>query len=273
MAPNPYQRLYIYEIAGDLDLRPPLNQADFLGCWREGECSYLFFTTKKEDALKAYLGEARAERYLSETILDYQDWEAGEPLVPLRVGGFYLCPLWEPADPAPGDRLIRIDPGVAFGSGFHPTTKMCLELINYVYSRESLPVVLDLGTGTGILALACAARGAQQVKAVDNNNLALATAAKNIRHNQQEAHINLVYGDVRDQAPVPADLAVANLYYGLLRELLAGDNFLNKRWYIFSGLIGTEVNKFLTQMQTLPLKAEKILDANFWFAILARNII
>ena len=137
MPPCPYQKLYIYEIQGELNL--PSAAEDFLGCWREGDCSYLFFSQKKELQVKELLGESQAERYLSETQIDYEDWEAGHPLVPMRVADFYLCPLWEQPQPQPGEHLIRLDPGVAFGSGFHPTTKLCLQLISDLYRTTSLP--------------------------------------------------------------------------------------------------------------------------------------
>jgi len=269
---NPYQYLFIYEIAGEIALGPPLDLKNYLGCWREGTCSYLFFTSKKEVELKAFLGEEQSQRYLSETVINYEDWEAGYPLKPRSIGGFYLCPTWETGSPPPGEQLIWIDPGVAFGSGFHPTTKMCLELINEVYAREDLPKVLDLGTGTGILALACVALGALQVLAVDHNNLAIGTAIKNVQHNRQEHRITLICDDVMKYCGTPADLALANIYYGVLRDLLAQENFLDKKWYIFSGLMGTEVDKLLTQMEPLPLGPEKILDDNFWFAVLARHL-
>ncbi|OPX18857.1 MAG: hypothetical protein BZ151_12390 [Desulfobacca sp. 4484_104] len=272
MTTCPYQYLFIYEIAGEITLGPPLDLKNYLGCWREGECSYLFFTCKMDLALKAFIGEDQSERYLSETVINYEDWEAGYPLKPRSIAGFYLCPTWEPCETPPGEHLIWIDPGVAFGSGYHPTTKMCLELINEVYKREYLPRVLDLGTGTGILALACVARGAAQVLAVDHNNLAIGTAIKNVQYNRQEHCITLICDDVLKYCGTPADLALANIYYGAVRDLLDQDSFLDKKWYILSGLMGTEVDKVLTQMKTMPLEPEIILDDNFWFAVLARHL-
>ena len=68
MSACPYQKLFIYEIQGEFNLPPAAAVEDFLGCWREGECSYLFFTQKKETDLKKLLGEVEAERYLSETV-------------------------------------------------------------------------------------------------------------------------------------------------------------------------------------------------------------
>jgi ribosomal protein L11 methyltransferase len=272
LAANPYHKLYIYEISGELALPLSLTMQHFMGCWREGECSYLFFTESKEGELKKFLGKSQEDLYLSETIINYEDWEAGNPLTPLRVGRFYLCPLWEQPEPGPEDHLIWIDPGVAFGSGFHPTTKMCLQLINEVYTLDSLPTVVDFGTGTGILSLACLALGAQKVLAVDHNNLAISTAQKNARHNNREDHINFVCGDVMDYSGIPADLVLANTYYAVLRELLAQEDFCNKKWYILSGLIGAEIDKIKTQLQDLPLEIVKILDENFWFAVLARHL-
>ena len=271
MAACPYQKLFIYEIQGEYNLPPAAAVGDFLGCWRERECSYLFFTQKKESDLKKLLGEGQAERYLSETEIDYEDWEAGHPLVPMRIADFYLCPLWEKPQPQPGEHLIRLDPGVAFGSGFHPTTKLCLQLIAYLYQQVSLPRVLDLGTGTGILSLACLAKGAERTLAVDHNNLAIDTSRLNARHNQVEDKITLACGDVLDYLHEPADLVLANIYYAILREILEQERFFDKPWYIISGLVGTEVDKILTQMRQLPLEVVQVLDENLWFAILARN--
>lgn len=269
----PYQKLFIYEIQGEYNLPATEAVGDFLGCWREGDCSYLFFTQKKEAAVKILLGESQAERYLSETEINYEDWEAGHPLVPMRIADFYLCPLWETPQPQPGEHLIRLDPGVAFGSGFHPTTKLCLQLIADVYRQASLPRVLDLGTGTGILSLACLAKGAERTLAVDHNNLAIDTARQNARHNQVEDKITLACGDVLDYLHEPADLVLANIYNALLREVLEQERFFDKSWYIFSGLVGAEVDKILTQMRQLPLEVVQVLDENLWFAILARNLV
>lgn len=270
MSACPYKKLYIYEIQGEFCLSDTFE--DYLGCWREGDCSYLFFTQKKEAAVKKLLGEDQADRYLSETEIDYEDWEAGHPLVPMRLADFYLCPAWEEPHPRPGELLIRLDPGVAFGSGFHPTTSLCLQLISDLYRQNDLPRVLDLGTGTGILSLACLAKGAQKILAVDHNNLAIETARKNARYNQAEDKITFACGDVMAYLHEPADLALANIYYALLQEVLKQEVFLNKPWYIFSGLIGTEVDKILSQMRQLPLEVVQVLDENLWFAILARNL-
>jgi ribosomal protein L11 methyltransferase len=272
LADCPYKKLFIYEIQGEINLPPAMAAGDFLGCWREGDCSYLFFTQKKETEVKKLLGEIEAQHYLSETVIDYEDWEAGHPLVPMRIADFYLCPLWEEPKCRPGDHLIRLDPGVAFGSGFHPTTKLCLQLINDLYQKASLPRVLDLGTGTGILSLACLAKGAERSLAVDHNSLAINTARQNARYNEVEEKITLISGDVLEYLHEPADLVLANIYFAILQEILQQERFFDKPWYIFSGLVGTEVDKILSQIRHLPLEVVQVLDENLWFAILARNV-
>jgi len=95
-------------------------------------------------------------------VLSYGEWEAGKPLQPASLAGFHLCPVWE-------------EPGQAFGSGYHPTTRGCLTLLRRVFASEPPRRVLDLGTGTGILAQASLALGAERVVAVEYNELAVRT--------------------------------------------------------------------------------------------------
>ena len=97
-----------------------------------------------------------------------------------------------------------MEPGLAFGSGYHPTTRRCLELLRRVYEADTPRQVLDLGTGTGILALAALALGAERVVAVEYNELAVRTAARNLKHNQREAEVHLIQADARHFAHLPA---------------------------------------------------------------------
>ena len=101
--------------------------------------------------------------------LTYEQWQGGLELKPWLVGDLFFCPAWDPAPPPSGARRLLIDPGLVFGSGLHPTTRHCLELLWLRRQRAPLGRVLDLGCGTGILALAAAAWGAQEVLAVDLN--------------------------------------------------------------------------------------------------------
>ena len=216
-------------------------------------------------------GEAASDRYLSETVLNYADWEAGQALKPTRVAGFYLCPVWEDPRPEPGEIILRLEPGLAFGSGYHPTTRTCLGCLRELYAQDAPARVLDLGTGTGVLALAALALGAQRVIGVEYNDLAVRTAARNVRHNRKETEIFLIQGDARHFAHLAAELVCANIHLDVLLDLLAVPGFFNKTWYIFSGILGSQAHRFLEALAATPLTPLQVLEENLWFTILARR--
>jgi len=115
-----------------------------------------------------------------------------------------VCPSW--AQPLPAPSTLVIDPGLAFGTGSHQTTALCLEWL----ARTSLVglSVIDYGCGTGILGMAAARFGAQRVQAVDTDHQALAAARENIRANGLDARVELHSGDAGLE---PADVLVANI--------------------------------------------------------------
>ena len=138
---------------------------------------------------------------------------------PLRVGKHVvLKPSWEQYDAQPDDLIIELDPGMAFGTGLHPSTRLCLAALEqYVQPGDS---VLDLGTGSGVLAIVAAKLGATHILATDIDPIAVQVAQENAGRNQ----INLDEAFVVAQSSVPADMAgrftviVANI----LAEVLAG---------------------------------------------------
>jgi ribosomal protein L11 methyltransferase len=216
----------------------------------------------------ATLAEAR---YSSESVMNYADWEAGQPLRATSMAGFHLCPVWEDPAPALGEIVIRMEPGLAFGSGYHPTTRRCLELLRRVYEIDLPRRVLDLGTGTGILALASLALGAKRVVAVEYNELAVLTCARNLKHNQRRAEVDLIQADARDFAHLKANLVLANIHLDVLLDLLSIPEFLHQDWYIFSGILGAQLEKFLARLATTPLTHISTLDENMWFSVLVRG--
>jgi len=267
----PPEKLFIYEIEGRVYPPDTLTGEDFLGCWREGGYSYLFFGSPRKAAVKAWAATLADARYSSESVLDYADWEAGRPLKKTSLAGFHLCPVWEDPAPAEGEIVIRLEPGLAFGSGYHPTTRRCLELLRRVYEMDTPRQVLDLGTGTGILALAALALGAARVMAVEYNELAVLTCARNLKHNHRRQQVHLLQADARHFAHLPADLALANIHLDVLLDLLDLPEFLLKNWYIFSGILGAQLERFLARLKSTPLTPVATLDENLWFAVLARG--
>ncbi len=158
---------------------------------------------------------------------------------PIRVGRrFIIYPPWErPAEVRPGDVTISIDPGQAFGTGSHATTRGALELLEEVLSpgdgegtraESSLPAVgigpvLDLGTGSGVLAITAARLGATKLLAVDNDPLAVDAAAENSRANGVAGQVEVVLGDALGllrQAASHYHLILANLTTDLVAHIL-----------------------------------------------------
>ena len=129
---------------------------------------------------------------------------------PFRVGSrLVIKPTWESYNPQPGDLLIELNPGMAFGTGTHETTNMCLELLEK-HLKSSLRV-MDVGTGSGILAIAAAKLGAAQVLAIDIDPDAVKVAQENVTLNHTENQVRVICGDLVNGETMSCDLAVANI--------------------------------------------------------------
>lgn len=137
---------------------------------------------------------------------------------PFRVGEkLVVKPTWEGFAAKPGDLVVELDPGMAFGTGTHETTFMCLELLEK-YLRPGMRV-MDVGTGSGILAIAAARLGAAEVLAVDIDPDAVRVARENIAHNGVHGTARAVLGDLVNGEAMPCELAVANIVADAIRLL------------------------------------------------------
>ena len=154
------------------------------------------------------IGGMRLRRLREEDWLE--SWKAS--FTPIRIGRFLIRPTWaEPADP--GDAIvIELDPGMAFGTGLHPTTQQCLEALSDVeLAGRSL---LDVGTGSGILAIAAGKRGAGPICATDIDEFAVRAAAENCERNGVQATV--VLGSAAD-VEGRFDVVVANIVAATLQ--------------------------------------------------------
>ncbi|NLM37045.1 MAG: 50S ribosomal protein L11 methyltransferase [Firmicutes bacterium] len=149
--------------------------------------------------------------------LHEEDWANAwkEYYQPERVGPFLIIPSWL-SPPLPAGMIpVRLDPGMAFGTGVHPTTQLCLSMLPTVVRPGDL--VYDIGTGSGILAIAAAKLGAQ-VRAVDKDPVAVGVAAENCALNQ--VAIPVTGGDLLTNLEEPADLIIANILAEVVAELI-----------------------------------------------------
>ncbi len=147
-------------------------------------------------------------------------------------------PSWSKRKPQPGELLIQLDPGLAFGTGSHPTTALCLELLD-AYVRPGMRVA-DLGTGTGILAIACAKLGAREVVAVDNDPLSVQIAEANAQRNGVAHQVQVLLGDGWDALQGTFDLVACNIISTFhLQTASRLPEFLEVGgYYLASGVIG-----------------------------------
>lgn len=145
-----------------------------------------------------------------------QDWAARsqQSLRAVRAGAFIVAPPWDvPRDPE-GATLIIIEPSMGFGTGHHPTTRLCLKALGRCELRDRS--VLDIGTGSGVLAVAAALRGAAPVRGVDADRDAIASAEASVTANHVERSVQLAVLDFRQGALEAADALLANLTGGML---------------------------------------------------------
>ena len=194
----------------------------------------------------------------------YKPFRAGKSLV--------VKPTWEHYDAQPGDKVIEIDPGMAFGSGTHETTNMCMGLLEEV----ELPgkTVIDVGTGSGILAIGAALLGAKDVLAIDIDPMAVKVAKENIAHNHLESVVTAVEGNLLDSAnDAMCEVCVANIIADVIcmfaqpltAHIVPGGKF------ICSGIIKEREGDVVNALNEAAYIIEKIERRGEWVAILSRR--
>jgi ribosomal protein L11 methyltransferase len=155
---------------------------------------------------------------LAVTAVDDADWATAwrEGYEPIRIGRIMIVPTWLEV-PAEAELVIRLDPGMAFGTGLHPTTRGCLEALQ---ALGALPdAVLDVGCGSGILGLAALALGAERVVGYDTDVLAVDATRQNAEVNRRSGQVTAHHETLPDVATETFPLVLANLVAAVLIEL------------------------------------------------------
>lgn len=160
-----------------------------------------------------------------------------------------IIPAWEPRGSAPRGRVsVRLEPGLSFGTGDHFTTRYCLEAIERLCRQSPPRSLLDVGCGSGILAIAAAKLGVPRVEGFDNDPQAVEQARANARLNDVAPRIRWRVADVLGGLPGrPFEVVCANLYGGLLAEAAGSLCAAAARWLILSGLRETEADAVVGQ--------------------------
>lgn len=182
-----------------------------------------------------------------------------------------VVPAWEPAPQDSGGVVIRMDPGPAFGTGQHPTTRMCLQAIETSAMRAPWSL-LDVGTGSGILAIYAVKLGAARVLAIDTDPDALRWARRNIELNDASGLIELSSGPLGKWSGV-FSLIVANLTRDALLELLPDFQGLLEKdgTLILSGLLQEQVQEVKRPLELLGFHRSQVATEAEWACITVRK--
>ena len=211
--PDPAKPHGVWEII-DPNLLSSMPEDVLVHAWFSMEiCSSDFFS-KPHGSLQSLQEKSPAvgKLTLETKIIPDEDWGESwkRSYHPLRAGKHLIIkPSWEECDLLPGDHVIELDPGMAFGSGYHDTTRLCLTLMEkYLSPGDS---VIDVGTGSGILAIGAALSGAGNVLAIDIDADAVRVARSNVAHHGLENRIHVLQGNLMDQISETCDLCLANI--------------------------------------------------------------
>ncbi len=268
---GPDSDLYIYYLEGRLPPRAVIPDNTFIGNWEEEGFSFLFFRSPAEKTVNHLVSTYPSLQLLDSYHMTYAQWQGGQ-LEPVQIGRFLLRPPWINPTPKSGTIEIVLDPGVVFGTGTHPTTRDCLEAIDRVCAGEKVPRMLDLGTGTGVLALAAIKLGCRQAVAVDFNFLAAGTTLENVRLNNLDRQILVINGRAEDTIEYPADLLVANIHFAVMRQLVRTAGFLDKKWFVLSGLLRSEAKSISDYLANRPVTIVKRWNRDgIWHTFLGKT--
>lgn len=264
--------MYIYHLDAQPSPNPWEQDPSFLGCWIEEGYAFLFFSESVLEKIVPGLEKLNGPKLLDHYQMSYAEWQGGEEIMPLRAGKLTIVPFWQAVEEDPDSIILRIDPGVVFGTGSHPTTMDCLRALTILYSRHRPKKIADLGAGTGILSLAAAALGAEDVIAVDLNPLCVRTTKANVERNGFQDVIRVLEGDALQCANHGFDLLIANIHMAVVERLVETPGFNESAWVILSGLMRSQAAEIENTLQQGPFKVERRWNSEgIWSTFLLRN--
>lgn len=176
--------------------------------------------------------------------VDEEDWATAwkKYYHPVKISNrFTIVPTWEDYERVNTDELIiELDPGMAFGTGTHPTTVMCLQALEKTVQTDSS--VIDVGTGSGVLSIGAAKLGASKIHALDLDEVAVRSAIENIALNKVDHIVRVTHGNLLDNVDEQADIVVANILAEIIMTFTDDAFTIVKEGGLFitSGIIATK---------------------------------
>lgn len=220
-------------------------------------------------------GEKYGRMKIETSLIKNEDWENNwkKYYKPLRIGKHIVIkPTWEQAEIQEGDALVELDPGMAFGTGSHASTHMCLEFLENSVKKGDR--VLDIGTGSGILGIAALKLGASSVTAVDIDPMAVKIARDNAEKNgYTEPEFNVMEGDLDDKAKGQYDIVTANIVADIICELTktVGKYIKDGGIFITSGIIDFKAKKVKEALKSAGITIKEEKAEKDWRAFLCER--
>ncbi|MCC3863288.1 50S ribosomal protein L11 methyltransferase [Terrisporobacter petrolearius] len=230
-------------------------------------------TIKAKISLLPSYGLDIGEGTVSLSDVNESDWanEWKKYYKPTKIGQkIVVKPTWEDYDKQEGDLIIELDPGMAFGTGTHETTSMCIrELEKYVDESKR---VFDIGCGSGILAIAAAKLGAKEVVAGDLDEVAVKVSKENCELNNVSDKVVVKHGSLFEVVEGKADVIVANIIADIIK-ILANDvsKFLSADGvFISSGIIHAKIDEVVESLEKNGFEIVDIVKLGEWSAIVSK---
>lgn len=260
-----------------------LNEADFPkdGVIVKAYLSESSFLNETVEEIKAAITNLTnfnidiGENIVSIVEVNEEDWATAwkQYYHPVKISErFTIVPTWEEYVPVSTDELIiELDPGMAFGTGTHPTTVMCLQGLEKVVKEGD--TVIDIGTGSGVLSIGAALLGAKSVHALDLDEVAVRSAQENAALNKVDDKVSVFHGNLLDTVKEPADVVVANILAEIIMSF-TDDAFSVVKpggLYVTSGIIGAKRDDVKVALEASGFVIEEVLLMEDWVAIIARR--
>lgn len=226
---------------------------------------------EREAKIKAYIEEIGGE--FSKEIIDDSDWKNNwkkffKVLKPNKT--IVIVPTWEEYEKKDGEEIIKLEPGMAFGTGSHETTSLCIKKL-----EEHMKLgmkVLDIGTGSGILSIAASKLGASEVLGVDIDPMSVYIANENKKLNEVK-NAEFIVGDLLSKVKDKYDIVVSNILAEVI-VTMTGDlhKFLNKNGiFISSGILKVKSAMVIDSLEANGFEILNVEDLNEWTSIVAKH--
>lgn len=207
------------------------------------------------------------------TSVNEEDWSTAwkKYYHPTKIGkNIVVVPCWEDYTKALNEVIVTLDPGMAFGTGTHETTRLCMQLLEECITKDS--TMLDIGTGSGILAITSLLLGAKSAIGVDIDELSVKVAGQNADLNNVGGKISLVCGDLTEKISGTYDVLTANIVADVIIRLSSDvKQFMHEgSTLIVSGIIDERCDEVVAALTNAGLTIQKRVDENGWVALMLR---